>query len=109
MTEQIRPEPHPDPPFDIPDHEDFERLMAIVSTKIDEPASEEDWDWQSLIGSVVDPKSSAYVGLSRAMSYLQIKDPQQLQANLDLVMKTAMVWADGLFTGYHYAQPREED
>lgn len=97
------------PGFVLPEHPDYDLLSDLATRLMDLPASDGDFDFEAHLGEEVDAKSAAYVALSRSMSYIGVTNPQQLQEHLDLVMRSGMIWMDGLYLGIHFERERLQD
>jgi hypothetical protein len=95
------------PGFTVPDHPDFDLLLDLATRLMDLPASSGEFDFEAHLGQEVDAKSAAYVALRRSMSYVGVTNPQELQQHLDLVMRSGMIWMDGLYLGIHFERERE--
>lgn len=89
-----------------PDHQDFkvlDRLALSIATE----AAREDFDPRVALAGLVDPKSAITLGIGKAINFLGIESPKEMQERMDEVMAQAMYWVDGLHHGIEFERGRD--
>lgn len=104
MTQQ--PDPNDFTQFE-PDHPDFEALNKIA-LRVGADAAREDFDPREALEGLVDPSSAITLGIGKALNFLGIGSPKEMQERMDEVMAQAMYWVDGLHHGIEFDRQREK-
>jgi hypothetical protein len=90
------------PPVSEPQHPDYARVQDLITAKVDAPATLGKFDIIAALNELGDAQSISYSGVGRAVQFLQIKDPLELQQRMDEVMRIALFWTEGFLIGANF-------
>jgi hypothetical protein len=96
------------PQFSEPDHPDYQRLQDLIQNLVEIPAQLGGFDIVALLAQTVDPQSVSYAAIARAVAFLRVKDPMDLQQRMDEVMAQALFWTEGFVIGSHFMKAEVE-
>lgn len=90
-----------------PEHPDF-KVLDRLALEIGTEAAREDFDPREALAGLIDPKSAITLGIGKAVNFLGITSPKEMQERMDEVMSQAMYWVDGLHHGIEFERQKEQ-
>jgi hypothetical protein len=95
--------------FTRPQHPDVDLLAVVVERHL-RPREGVSMDeaLRMALGSLVDPPSGSWAGVQRAIGFLGITTPEELQRRHLEVFRLGVFWLDGFIAGGHLERLRSE-
>lgn len=92
-----------------PSHPDLDSLSSVVSEYLTpRPGEKADDRLRESLELLADSKSASYVAIQRAIGFLEIKGPDELQERYQEVFRLSIFWLDGFIAGGHLERSRSE-